>query len=81
MNLQAVLVRYVKAVSKQLERRNRQGRTEFTANEINAVRQYGLAAQQIQSLINQGPLPAEEFKQYEYVPQHLRFSPKEVVSE
>lgn len=53
MTLQSVLDRYVKAVSNQMKRRNRQNRAEFTANEIKAIGFYGRAAQAIQILIDQ----------------------------
>ena len=55
--MQKVLYRYVKAISKQLTRRNRQGRDNFTANENKAIEYYGRAAQQLRDLIA-APTPA-----------------------
>lgn len=43
--------RYVKAISKIVTRRNRQGRDKFTANEDRAIKWYGQAVQQIEKLI------------------------------
>ena len=53
MTLQQVLDRYVRAVSNQMKRRNRQHRQDFTPNEVKAINFYGNAAQAIQTLINQ----------------------------
>jgi hypothetical protein len=53
--MQTVLNQYTKAIVKQVNRRNRQGRIEFTSNENKALEYYGLAAQQISALILQGP--------------------------
>lgn len=55
--MQKVLDRYIKAISKQLTRRNRRGSNSFTSKENKAIVQYGRAAQQIQSLID-APTPA-----------------------
>ena len=55
--MQRVLDRYIKAISKQLTRRNRQGRDNFTTNENKAIEYYGKAAQQLQDLIA-APTPA-----------------------
>lgn len=46
----AVEAQYVKAVSNQMKRRNRQGRDFFTKDEQAALKFYGLAAQQIHEL-------------------------------
>jgi hypothetical protein len=56
MTLQKVSELYIKAVSKQMNRRNRQGRIEFTANENKAIEFYGRAAQQLAIRINQGEI-------------------------
>lgn len=48
--MQKVIDRYVKAISKQLQRRNRQGRDHFTANEKKAIAYYGLAVQTLTKL-------------------------------
>jgi hypothetical protein len=52
--MKKVLDQYVKAIAKQLNRRNRQGRTEFTRNENKAIAYYGRAVQQVQGLMDQG---------------------------
>jgi hypothetical protein len=53
-SLQIVFNRYIKAISKQMNRRNRQNRDAFTPNENKAIEFYGRAAQQIEILINRG---------------------------
>jgi hypothetical protein len=54
MTLKQVQAKYVHGIAKQLKRRNRQGRTEFTPNEKKAIEFYGRAVRQIEALINQG---------------------------
>jgi len=49
--MQKIMDRYVKAISKQLTRRSRQGRNNFTPNENKAILYYGKAAQQLRDLI------------------------------
>lgn len=57
-SLQIVFNRYIQAISKSMNRRNRQTRDAFTPNENKAIEYYGRAAQQIEILINQGePCP------------------------
>jgi hypothetical protein len=51
MGFQAVLDQYITAVSKQIKRRNRQGRDFFTKDEQAALKFYGQAAQQIKALM------------------------------
>jgi hypothetical protein len=53
--MQTVLNQYIKAISNQGKRRERQGRDAFTSNENKAIEFYGQAAQQISALIIQGP--------------------------
>lgn len=80
MNLRTVLHRYSEALSKIYTKAYLSNR-KFTHKEQKGIAWYKAASQRVQALIDQGPLPSEEFKQYEYVPQHLRFAPKEVASE
>lgn len=55
--MKKVFEQYIDAISKQIKRRNRQGRTEFTASENKALEYYGRAAQQLEALIN-APTPS-----------------------
>jgi hypothetical protein len=80
MNLQVVLHRYSEALSKIYTKAHKNKRN-FTHEERKGIAWYKAAYNNVQNLINQGPLPTEGFKQYEYVPQHLRFAPKEAASE
>lgn len=57
--MQTVLNQYIKAISNQGKRRERQGRDAFTSNENKAIEFYGQAAQQISALILQGPTEEE----------------------
>ena len=55
--MKKVLDQYISAVSRQLKRRNRQGREQFTAKENKAIMYYGEAAQQLKGIID-APKPA-----------------------
>lgn len=48
--MQQVIDRYIKAIAKQLQRRNREGRDHFTPNENKAIAYYGLAVQVLTKL-------------------------------
>lgn len=50
MGFNQVIAQYAKALAKQVKRLGRQGRTEFTPNEVRAVRHYRSAAQQLEAL-------------------------------
>ena len=54
-SLQIVFDRYIQAIAKQMNRRNRQNRDAFTSNENKAIEFYGRAAQQIEILIQEKP--------------------------
>ena len=73
MGFTKVFNEYLNSISKQLKRRNRQGRENFTANENKAIEYYGKAAQQIKSLCSDEV--EEGFVMREYVPQHMQFAP------
>jgi hypothetical protein len=45
-----VIAQYVRSVSKQLKRRNREGRENFTVNENKAIVYYGKVVQQLKAL-------------------------------
>jgi hypothetical protein len=55
--MQKVLEQYLRSISKQLKRRNRKGRDNFTPNENKAIEFYGRAVQQLKTLID-APTPA-----------------------
>lgn len=58
MSLQSVFDQYIKAIAKQIKRRNRRDQgNSFTSNEEKAIAQYGRAAQQIKVLVD-APKPA-----------------------
>jgi hypothetical protein len=57
-----------------------EGSSVLTSKERKGYAYYRTAIQTVQNLIDQDTLPTEGFKQYEYVPQHLRFS-KETTNE
>jgi len=57
MSFQVVFDQYIKAISKQLKRRNRRESNSFTTNETKAIVTYGSAAQQIKALMD-APKPA-----------------------
>lgn len=48
--MQKVIDRYVKAISRQLQRCNREGRDHFTPNENKAIAYYRLAIQVLSKL-------------------------------
>lgn len=76
MTLVQVYKRYVTAISKQLKRRNRQNRADFTTNEEKARLYYGKAAHQVSALAYTEEQEVQEgFVMREYVPQHMRFAP------
>lgn len=51
--MKQVIDSYLKAISHQIERRNRQGREKFTTNEEKALLWYGKAVQQLEALCSQ----------------------------
>lgn len=50
MGFSQVIAQYVNGISKQIKRRNRQGRDEFTTNEKKAIKFYGGNVQQLTAL-------------------------------
>jgi hypothetical protein len=58
MSFEKVFDQYIKAIAKQLKRRNRRDvGNSFTSNEEKAIAYYGRAAQQLKALI-EAPAPA-----------------------
>lgn len=77
MSFTKVMERYVSAIAKQINRKNRQGRTQFTRNENAAIRYYSDAAQKLNEMNELTPGEGFEMRSAEELaPVKLGFSTK-----